>query len=130
MNKFDKVKQRSLTYPTRGQLAGSYFLGHLYDMEDSLVERFEGLEMTLVEIELRGLIEQVEEFRADAQYSYSNMPKRLNVPGKEKSTFLLLRDRIKALGEWVSKLQRIHEEMWDEDEEAVIRKIIEARCGL
>ena len=102
-------KRYSKTYPKRSQLTQSAFLQTLYDLEDSISDRFANLTtMDEVEEAKSSLSEEIEDLMNETQDSLDAMPDHL----QESSTSgELLQERIDALESWISDLDSVDLEL-------------------
>ncbi len=98
-------KRYSATRPKRSQLTQSAFYGTLWDLEDGLEDRVNGVET--VE-DLQSVVEEVkdevEALRDEAQESLDNMPEHLQ---DSSSSGEMLTERIDAMEEWANSLESV-----------------------
>jgi len=103
---------KSLVYPTRSQLTRSDFLGQLYDMEDGLSTRFEGLDNESdIEAARDDLVGDIQNLLDETQERLEGMPEQLRETSQSGET---LQERVDGLEGWVSDLESIDTSV-DED---------------
>lgn len=96
---------KSKEYPKRSQLTRSDFLGQLYDMEDTLEERFVGCtDEDTIQTELDSLKDDIQNLLDETQERLDNMPEQLQESSPAGET---LRERIEALENWISDLDGV-----------------------
>ncbi len=87
-------KQYSATKPARSRLTQSDFLATIYDLEDTLLDAYD-------EVDLEDLVGQLEELRDQCQESLANMPDELQ---DTSDSGMMLQERIAGLEEWIGEL--------------------------
>jgi hypothetical protein len=117
---------KSKTKPSRSQLTQSSFLSTLYDIEDTIDDRFAGLgEQEEIESALDDLIGDIESLRDEAEGSLDNMPEQLH----DGDTGQMLQDRIEGLESWISDLSSVDaivdDELTKEEKADRIQEIID-----
>jgi hypothetical protein len=119
-------KCKSKTQPTRSQLTRSAFLGTLWGIEDGLGDRFKGIVSSEdIQSGIDDLISEIEELKDETEGSLDNMPEQL----KDADSGQLLQERIDGLESWISELDSIdtdiYDELTDEEKQTRIEEIIE-----
>ena len=125
-------KYKSKTQPTRSQLTRSTFYSALFELEDTLGKRFEGI-ITSEEIQsgIDDLVSEIESLRDETQDSLDNMPEQLKDSSPNQ-------ERIDGLESWVCDLQSIDtdidEDMKDKQKieraEEIIEEIMDTSSGI
>lgn len=90
------AKQYSKDKPSRSQLTRSYFLGELYNIQDSIE--------AMTEPETEDIVVAINELREQCEDSLENMPEHLRETSQSGET---LQERIDALEAWVNELEAI-----------------------
>jgi hypothetical protein len=100
-------KVKSKTYPRRSQLTRSDFLGTYYDIQDG----FEPTPDSIID-DLSNLIDDVSNLRDETQERFDNMPENLQ---ETSSSGEMLQERIDGLEGWISDLESIDADSWEEN---------------
>ncbi len=121
---------RSKTPPKRSQLTQSSFMSQLYELEDELSNRFNGLETSDdIQGEIDNLVSDLDNLIDETQGSLDNMPQQL----QDGDTGQMLQERIDGLESWKSDLESIDtdidEELSAEEKVERAQEIIEEISG-
>jgi hypothetical protein len=97
-------KMMSKTYPKRSQLTRSDFLSQLYDLEDEIGSRFEGIDNP---DDISGVLDDlksdIESLRDSEQDKLDSLPEQFQEAGPGE----IINERIEALENWISELEGI-----------------------
>lgn len=118
-------KRYSKTYPRRSQLTQSGFLSELWDIEDGIDDRFEGLtDPDEIESAKDDLVGELEALMEQCQESLDNMPYELQ---ESSESGQLLQERVYGLEEWIGQIQSIDCDVTGEE---VVEQINDANPGV
>jgi len=120
-------RYNSKTYPKRSRLTQSGFLSQLWDLEDGLSDRLNGLTKDDLEDELENITAEIQELHDECEQNRENMPEHLQDVGSGE----ILQERMDAMEEWIDEIEGIDLDpqegcTWED----VVDEILNTSCGL